>query len=82
MDIKLKWKYAGGKYDTKTMELVCLPARGKRMFSVDEVDADLCIKDGMNICIANIHLGDVDSSNALCAEICRRFNEFPEDLKF
>lgn len=81
MEIKLNWEYAQGDLDTKTMKLKCLPARGKRIFSADEIDADLCIKDGMNICIANIHLGDVDSSNALCEEICRRFNEFPQDLK-
>lgn len=81
MDIKLKWEYAEGEYDTKTMKLICLPARGKRMFSDDEIDADLCIEDGMNVCIANIHLGDVDSSNALCEEIVRRFNEFPKELK-
>jgi hypothetical protein len=26
-------------------------------------------------------VGDKDSSNALCEEIVRRFNEFPEQLK-
>lgn len=31
--------------------------------------------------IANIHTGDVESSNALCQEICRRFNEFPKEQK-
>ena len=81
MNIKLKWKYAKGELNTKTMELLCIPARGKRQFGADEMDADLCIKDGWNFTIANIHLGDVESSNVLCEEIVRRFNEFPEELK-
>lgn len=81
MNIKLRWKYAEGDLDTKTMQLTCLPARGKRAFAPDENDAELCIKDGMNFSIAKICLGDVESSNALCKEIVRRFNEFPEELK-
>lgn len=81
MEIKLEWEYASCEYDTKTMKLLCIPARGKRTFGKDEIDANLCISDGNNICIANIHLGDKDSSNALCEEIARRFNEFPEQLK-
>lgn len=81
MKIQLKWEYASGELDTQTMKLFCLPARGKRCFGPDEVDADLCIEDGMSLCIANIHLGDAESSNALCEEICRRFNDFPEELK-
>ena len=55
------------------MKLLCIPARGKRTFGKDEIDANLCISDGGNFCIANIDLGDKDSSNALC--------EFPEQLK-
>lgn len=81
MEIKLKGEYVSGEYDTKTMKLRCIPARGKRTFGKDEIDADLCIADGCNIGIADIHLGDKDSSNALCEEIVRRFNEFPEQLK-
>lgn len=81
MEITLKWKYANGTLDTKTMELVCIPARGKRICGPDELDADLCIADGFNLAIAQIHLGDVESSNALCKEICRRFNEFPQEQK-
>lgn len=81
MNVKLKWKYANGEYDTRTMKLLCIPARGKRPFGKDEMDAELCIQDGMNFTIAEIHLGDVESSNALCKEIVRRFNEFPEELK-
>ena len=81
MEIKLKWSYAEGKLDTKTMKLLCIKARGKRMLGPDENDAELCIKDGMNFVVAQIHLGDVESSNTLCEEIVRRFNEFPEELK-
>lgn len=47
-------------------------------FGPDELDAELCIKDGMNYQIAEIHLGDVESSNILCKEIARRWNEFEE----
>ena len=32
MKNKLKWKYADGEMDTKTMKLICIEARGKRMF--------------------------------------------------
>lgn len=44
----------------------------------DEMDAELCIKDQWNLSIAKIHLGDVESSNILCEEIARRWNEFEE----
>lgn len=77
MKLTLNWDYAHGEFDTKTMKLIDCSARASKY----EEDADLCISDGMNFAIANIHLGDIESSNALCAEIVRRFNEFPEDLK-
>ena len=81
MKIKLKFRYAEGEMDTKTMKLICIKARGKRICGPDEIDAELAIEDGMNFTIADIHLGDVESSNVLCEEIVRRFNEFPEELK-
>ena len=81
MEIKIKWRYAFGSVDTKDMELICIPARGKRICGPDEIDGEIAIKDGMNLVIAKIHTGDVDSSNALCQEIVRRFNEFPQDKK-
>lgn len=81
MEIAIKWKFAKGTIDTKEMELLCIPARGKRICGPDETDAELCIKDRWNLAIAEIHTGDVESSNALCAEIARRFNEFPQDQK-
>ena len=82
MKVKLTWDYANGEYDTKTMRLVCLPGRGK-IFSGNEIDAYAGIEDGLNayICIAQINMGNVESANALCKEIVRRFNEFPEELK-
>ena len=52
--IKLNWAYAKGELDTDTLKLICLPARGKRLFGADELDAELCIKDGMNYQIAEI----------------------------
>lgn len=76
--IKLNWKYAKGELNTDTLKLICLPARGKRLFGADEMDAELCIKDGMNYSIAEIHLGDVNGSNILCEEIARRWNNFHE----
>ena len=50
--IKLNWTYAKGELDTDTLKLICLPARGKRLFGADELDAELCIKVGMNYHIA------------------------------
>lgn len=78
MDIKINWEYVHSTYDTIKGELKCIPARGKRQFGRDEMDAELCFGD---LVIAEIHTGDVESSNALCKEIVRRFNEFPEELK-
>lgn len=78
MKIKINWEYAKGEVDTDTVKMLCIPARGKRPFGSDEFDASLCIDSGMNIAVAQIHTGDVDSSNALCKEIARRWNEFEE----
>ncbi len=77
MKVKLTWSIAECEFDTKTMKLICLPARVSR----NEVDADLCINEGYSFTIAKIHMGDAESANALCKEIVRRFNEFPEELK-
>lgn len=46
MILKLKWKYAQGEFDTKTVELVDLPAREVK----NQVDAEIAIKDGYVIC--------------------------------
>lgn len=74
MKIKMNWKYAKGEFDTDTVQMLCIPAIEVK----HEKDASLCIKDGMNLEIAQIHTGDVDSSNALCKEIARRWNEFEQ----
>ena len=81
MEIKINWSYLKATHNTKNMKLVCLPARCKRVCHHDEIDAELCISDGGNYVISEIHTGDKDSSNALCEEIVRRFNEFPEEGK-
>jgi len=77
MKLKLKWKYAEGEFDTKTMQMIDIPARPTR----GEKDAEIAIKDGMNFSFAEIHLGNAESSNAFAKEIVRRWNEFPEELK-
>ena len=77
MDIKINFKYAKGAVDTKDMVLVDISGRKKK----GEHGACLCIQNGANFVVAKIETGDLDSSNALCKEIVRRFNEFPEELK-
>lgn len=77
MILKLKWKYAKGEFDTKTVQLIDLPARPIK----GEMDAEIAIKDGWNFSFAEIDLGDVESSNAFAKELVRRWNEFPEELK-
>lgn len=81
MKVNFSWTTNKNSYDTKQMKLSCLKARGARLMGPDEIDAELCVKDGVNIVIAQIHMGNAESSNALCEEIVRRFNEFPEELK-
>lgn len=77
MLLKLKWKYAQGEFDTKTVQLIELPAREVK----HEKDAEIAIKDSWNFAFAEIHLGDLESSNAFAKELVRRWNEFPEELK-
>lgn len=77
MILKLKWKYAEGEFDTKTIKLIDLPAREVK----NEKDAEIAIKDSWNFSFAEIQLGDLESSNAFAKELVRRWNEFPEELK-
>ena len=77
MKLKLKRKYAEGQFDTNIVQLSVLPARPIK----GERDAEIAIKDGWNFSFAEIHLGDVESSNAFAKELVRRWNEFPEELK-
>ena len=77
--IKLNWAYAKGELDTDTFETYLPTSTRANAYLVrNELDAELCIKDGMNYQIAEIHLGDVESSNILCEEIARRWNEHEE----
>lgn len=78
MKIEIRWNYAHDIFDTKDVKLRCVHARGKRVMHPDEIDAVICIN---NLAIAEIHTGDKDTSNALADEICRRFNEFPQEQK-
>ena len=77
MTLELKWKYANGNFDTKTIQMIDLPARPTR----GEKNAEIALKDGWNYSIAEIHLGNVESSNAFAKELVRRWNEFPQELK-
>lgn len=45
MNIKLKWRYASGEYDTKTLKLSAIQA----VLAKGEVDAELAIDDGMTL---------------------------------
>lgn len=79
MKLTLKWEYAEGELDTRTMVLVAIPGRGVR----GERAAEIAVKDGMNYVVGSIDLGctQVEDANRLAEEIVRRFNDFPEDLK-
>lgn len=77
MILELNWKYAHGQFDTKTVRLIDIPAREIK----HEKDAEIAIKDDWNYSFAEIHLGDLESSNAFAKELVRRWNEFPEELK-
>ena len=77
MKLKLRWKYAEGEFDTKTVRLIDLPARPVK----NEKNAEIAIKDSWNFSFAEIDLGDVESSNAFAKELVRRWNEFPKELK-
>lgn len=37
--IKLNWQYAKGELETGTLKMLCIPARGKRIFGEDEMGA-------------------------------------------
>lgn len=77
MEIIIDWDFTHFTKDTKDMKLSYIPVTGKHK----NKDAGLCISNNGNYIIASIHTGNDKSSNALCAEIVRRFNEFPEELK-
>ena len=75
--IKIDFDYANTEVELKDIKLLSLPGRKSK----GEKVASLCVKDGMNFEIATINTGDLESSNALCNEIVRRFNECPNYIK-
>ena len=75
--IRIDFDYANTEVELKDIELLSLPGRKNK----GEKEASLCVKDGMNFEIATISTGDLESSNALCNEIVRRFNECPNYIK-
>ena len=75
--IKIDFDYANTEVELKDLELLSLPGRKNK----GEKGASLCVKDGMNFEIATINTGDLESSNALCNEIVRRFNNCPGYIK-
>ena len=75
--IKIDFDYADTEVELKDIVLLSLPGRENK----GEKGASLCVKDGMNFEIATISTGDLESSNALCNEIVRRFNNCPDHIK-
>lgn len=75
--IKIDFDYANTEVELKDMKLLSLPGRKNK----GEKGGSLCVKDGMNFEIATINTGDLESSNALCNELVRRFNECPNYIK-
>ena len=75
--IKIDFDYADTEVELKDIVLLSLPGRENK----GEKGASLCVKDGMNFEIATISTGDLESSNALCNEIVRRFNNCPDYIK-
>ena len=75
--IKIDFDYADTEVELKDIVLLSLPGRENK----GEKGASLCVKYGMNFEIATISTGDLESSNALCNEIVRRFNNCPDFIK-
>lgn len=84
MKIDFKTNFAIGNFDTLQDKLIAVPHHKHN-------EVHLCLKGELNIPIATIKLCDSDlakdmeetyeDSLALCQEIVRRFNEFPQNLK-
>lgn len=85
MNITPKIQFVSGSFDTKEVELVLIP-------SDNHGEVSLCVKDGgWNIPIGEIKLYSSDlyvdfkatlkDATKFGEEICRRFNEFPQDQK-
>ena len=84
MKISVKMQFVDGEFDTLTDNLIAVTYH-------KHGEVQLCIESNMNIPIADIKLYDSDlykdfdatyeDASALCEEIARRFNEFPQELK-
>lgn len=84
MEITPKIKHVEGSFDTKTGELVCVPSKKNGT-------VQLCLKSDFNLPIAEIRIYDseryvdfvetFDDASKLGKEICRRFNQFPQEGK-
>lgn len=84
MEITQKIKHVEGSFDTKTGELVCVPSKKNGT-------VQLCLKSDFNLPIAEIRIYDsdryvdfvetFDDASKLGKEICRRFNQFPQEGK-
>ena len=84
MEIKHKFEFVQGNFDTKTGELIAVQ---KRKYG----EVLLCVKSNMHIPVARIKLHSKDlgidadavleDAYNLATEIARRWNEFPEENK-
>ncbi|MYM12409.1 hypothetical protein [Muribaculum intestinale] len=87
MEITPKIRFVSGRFDTKDVRLVCVP-------SDNHGEVSLCVNEpgcGWNIPIGEIKLyssgryvdfkATLEDATKFGEEICRRFNEFPQDKK-
>lgn len=87
MKITPKMRFVSGSFDTKEVKLVLIPSDKHGL-------VELCVKEpdsGWNIPIGEIKLYNSDlyidfkatleDATKFGEEICRRFNEFPQDKK-
>lgn len=87
MEITPKIQFVSGSFDTKEVKLVLIPSDNHGL-------VELCVKEpdsGWNIPIGEIKLyssdryvdfkATLEDATKLGKEICRRFNEFPQEQK-
>ena len=77
MNIQFRWNNGDDEFekDSEKCKMLCIPARPRR----GEREAELCVtsSDGkdMNYVVGTIDTGVTESSNNLCEEIARRWND-------
>ena len=87
MKITTKIQFVSGSFDTKKVKLVLIPSDNHGL-------VELCVKEpdsNWNIPIGEIKLyssdlyvdfkATLEDATKFCKEICRRFNEFPQNQK-